>query len=495
MSRQHIQMGTNVLISILGLIAVVIMLNYIGARHYTRLDWTSSQIYTLSEKTKAVASQIEQNVTLYVLWSRTDPLFGHLEEILQNYTELNHKISIKILDPDADPEQFKLIQSKYGKIKVNEMGETGVQAGIFMVSGDNVKFLAADTFHEFDDELELNNQTPKVQFKAEGQLTAALINVTSNKKQTICFTQGHGEWKYEGSDKDSLRHIKKDLELDGFLAQAISIQEQGIPQTCDLIVAAGPKSAFLETEANLLQQYFDTGGRVMLLLDPIFEKDKFFPSGLESFCAHAGIELRNDFVLETEPRRLISETPVTFIADKFYTHASVKPLAQNSGMPSPVIFSIVRSMKQIEQKNTIADILVSTSPVSWGETNLASLQGGETIPEQDNFDSDGPLTIAMASMRGTKDGKESGRLVVVGDSDFLSEALFVNASLFNQDFWTSTIGWLSARKELVSIAPKNPEQLQLVITEDNFANILLALIAQLLCIIAIGIVVIHRRRK
>lgn len=495
MNNKKIQMGTNVVISTVGLLTIVVMLNYIGSRHYARLDWTASQIYTLSAKTKSVVGQIGQKVTLYVLWSRTDPLFGHLEEVLGSYRELNNKITIEIVDPDQDPEQFTLIQNKYGKIKMNQLGETGIEAGVIVVSGENIKFISADAFQEFGEELTSQSDSPKIRFKAESQLTSALINVTSKKKQTICFTQGHGEWKFEGSDRDSLRHIKKELTLDGYLSEAISVSEIGIPKTCNVVVVAGPKSTLIKSEADALEHYFTGGGRVLLLLDPIFEKDKFLPSGLEKMCADAGIELRNDFVLETDPRRLISETPVTFVADKFYTHAAVKPLSTNAAMPSPVIFSIVRSMKQVEKKNVIADILASTSPMSWGETDLTSVQGGAVIPEQDSYDAEGPLTIAMAATRGTKSGKESGRLIVVGDSDFLSEKTFIDASLFNQDFWSSSVAWLSARKELVSIGAKDPEQIQLLITDKDFTHILWALIGEFLFIIILGVVVIYKRRK
>jgi hypothetical protein len=495
MTPRKLHISLNVMISVMGLLAIVIMVNYIGTRHYRRLDWTASKLYTLSARTRAVVTGIQQPVTLYVLWSRTDPMFGHLEEILKGYQQLNPDLHLQVLDPDKDPEQFQLIQSKYGKMKVNEMGETGLEAGIFMVAGDNVKFLPSSSFQEFGDDLSTSDAPPKVRFKAEGELTSALINVTSKNKQTICFTQGHSEWKFEGSDRDSLRHVRKDLTLDGFMTRSIVISEEGIPEDCDAVVVAGPKSAFLKSEADILQRWFADGGRVMLLLDPTFDGDKFTPTGLEALTADAGIELRNDFILETEPRRLVTETPVTFIADRFYNHESVRHLARSSGAPSPVIFSIVRSLKQLENKDAVSDILATTSPVSWGETNLASIQGGDMAPEQDEFDTEGPLTIAMSSIKGTTDGREAGRMIVVGDSDFLSEELFINAGLFNADFWSSMVGWLTTTKALISIDAKDPEQVQLLITDNDFANILTALLIEIALIAVLGAVVIRRRRK
>ncbi len=489
-------MGMNVLISVLGAAALLVMTNYLSGRHYVRADWTASRMYTLSDKSRQVVTGLKKDVTLHVLWSKADPLFGQLEELLKGYEALSARLHVAYCDPDEDPEQFSLIASRYGKAKVNELGQEGFEAGVFAVSGDNVRFLPADGFQQFGDDEGLTDETPELSFVAESEITSALINVTAARQQTICFTQGHGEWAFDGGDRDSLRHIRKELSLSGFESTAVNLLQDGTAfDRCDAVVVAGPKKAFSEKETATLSTALRNGGRLLLLLDPVFEDRRFLPTGLESLTAEQGISLRSDFVLETDPRRLPTETPVTFIADRFYNHGAVKPLAKDGPGPLPVVFSAVRSLFPVEKSEVVADELVATSDMSFGETDLATLLEGGAVPEQDALDADGPLTIAMAAVRGSSDGGEASRLVVVGDSDFLSEELFANAGLYNQDFFSSIVGWLTQRRDMVSIAPRNPEQIRLALTDSDFGDLLVTLLMEVLLILMAGGLVIYRRRK
>lgn len=85
--------------------------------------------------------------------------------------------------------------------------------------------------------------------------------------------------------------------------------------------------------------------------------------------------------------------------------------------------------------------------------------------------------------------------MVVGDSDFLSRELIANAALYNGDFWNATVGWMTEYRAMISIAPKNPEQVHLTLSKEDSANILFVLACEILLIIGLGIVIIMRRRK
>ena len=133
---------------------------------------------------------------------------------------------------------------------------------------------------------------------------------------------------------------------------------------------------------------------------------------------------------------------------------------------------------------------------AWGKVDLNSLGTGESVPERDQHDNAGPLPLAMAAVLSAPgDNRPAGRLVVVGDSDFLSEELFVSTGLFNRDLWSGLVGWLTSREDLVSIAAKNPEHVRLQLTQDDFLTIVLLLIGEVLLVIAVGIVVWIRRRS
>ena len=82
------QQRTNVLISVVTVLAIAFMVNYLASRHYARFDWTASGMYTLSPKTEAVVDTLDAPLKIYVLWSRTDPLYPHVIEVLKRYQSL-----------------------------------------------------------------------------------------------------------------------------------------------------------------------------------------------------------------------------------------------------------------------------------------------------------------------------------------------------------------------------------------------------------------------
>ncbi len=49
------------------------------------------------------------------------------------------------------------------------------------------------------------------EYKAEQSVSSAILNVTSDTQQKVCFTQGHDEWPFEGMGGQSLGPIRQGL--------------------------------------------------------------------------------------------------------------------------------------------------------------------------------------------------------------------------------------------------------------------------------------------
>jgi ABC-type uncharacterized transport system involved in gliding motility auxiliary subunit len=508
--RARARLGGNTAIAVIAAAAILLMVNYLAMRHYLRADWTASGIYTLSDKTEKVVRGLDRPVKMAVLWSQADQRFPDVKEILDHYQSLSGLLEIEVIDPDLSPDRVQLLIDRYGAtIRADEQGMMGIEAGVFVVSGDNVKFVSSEQFEDFDSDMFGGGGEPEERvpaFKAEQELTAAILRVTADEQAQVCFTQGHGEWQFDGYGGRALGHIKESLRQDSYQTQAIGIAGAGkVPETCDLVVVAGPQRGVMDSEAKALDDYLEGGGRLLLLLDPIAEGQRYIATGLEQLTAKRGIKLKSDFVLEVDPRRLVSQTPVTFLVSEFTSHDAVKQLGIPDGVGAqikeqlgahPVVLSTARTLEQIESGPALAEVLARSSPVSWGEVDLSSLGTGESVPERDQYDTQGPATLAMAAvLTAAGDNRPAGRLVVVGDSDFLSEELFVSAGLFNRDLWSGLVGWLTAREDLISIAPKNPEHVRLQLTEEDFRTIVLLLVGEVLLGIVLGLVVWFRRRS
>jgi ABC-type uncharacterized transport system involved in gliding motility auxiliary subunit len=502
--------GSNAVISVIVVGAIAAMVNFLAMRHYVRADWTASGMYTLSDKTEKTVRALRKDVAMYVLWSQGDPRYADVKEIVDGYAALSPRVKVDVIDPDVSPERVQMIIDKYGaKVQVSEQGQMGIEAGVFVVAGDNVKFVASNELEQAGDEMLDEGGGPEgegvSEFKAEQQVTSAILRVTADEQATACFTQGHGEWEFDGFGPRALRHVKDALKQDSYQVEAITTAGAArVPAKCGLVVVAGPARAFMEDEAAALDRYLAAGGRLLLLLDPIIEGDAFQPTGLEALAAKRGIRLDNDLVLETDPRRLVSESPVTFLISEFTPHAAVKALAvpDSAGQEIkaqigayPVVLSAARSLAAAEGGEIVADVLAKSSEGAWGETDVASLGTGERAPEKGPTDLAGPLPLAMAAQLAATDKGEGGRLVVVGDSDFLSEELYVSASLYNRDLWSGAVGWLTARKDLISIAPKNPERVQLSLTEEDVGTIWVIVIGEVVLMLVLGVAMWLVRRR
>jgi hypothetical protein len=501
--------GSNAAISVIVGAAIIGMLNFLAMRHYVRADWTSSGMYTLSDKTEKTVRALQKDVAMYVLWSQGDPRYADVKEIVDNYAGLSPHVKVEVIDPDVSPERVQLIVDKYGaKVQVTEQGQMGIEAGVFVVSGDNVKFVASNELEDASGEMfdEGGGEGEGLsEFKAEQQVTSAILRVISEEQATVCFTQGHGEWEFEGFGPRALRHLKDALKQDSYKVEAVTTAgATRVPETCGLVVVAGPTRAFMGDEAALLDRYLERGGRLFLMLDPIIENDAFRPTGLEGLASKRGIHLDNDIMLETDPRRLVSESPLTFLVSEFTAHEAVKALAvpDSAGQEIkaqlgayPVVVSAARSLSPAEGSEIAADVLAKSSAGSWGETDVASLGTGDRVPEKGADDVAGPATLAMAAAIGAPDKGEGGRLAVIGDSDFLSEELYQSASLYNRDLWSGTVGWLTARKDLISIAPKNPEHVRLNLTEDDVHTIWMIVIGEVALMLILGVAMWLVRRR
>ncbi len=67
MRKQTIFAASSATAAIVLAVALVGMVNWLGYRHYSRGDWTSSKLYTLSEKTLNVLKGVTKDVRVVVL--------------------------------------------------------------------------------------------------------------------------------------------------------------------------------------------------------------------------------------------------------------------------------------------------------------------------------------------------------------------------------------------------------------------------------------------
>ncbi|MFH1435794.1 MAG: GldG family protein [Pseudomonadota bacterium] len=503
--------GANAAAAIFLAVIIVFMLNYLADRHYKRLDWTAEKYYTLSPKTANILEALKSPVQVTVFISTASELYGDIKELLSGFESHTQMLDVEYVDPDINYARFELIQKKH-KIRNGVLpdGREVAEQFIIISSGERVQFVTPEDITDYEFDADPYGSAPSLKsFKAEQELTSAILSVTEAESLKICFLTGHGEWSVDRHDERGIGHIESLLRRDNYGTEALSLSDKKkIPASCRLVVIAGPERPYTETEANKIEQYFTGGGNLLVFIDPIVDGTRFVDTGLEKVLAGAGIDARKAIIVESDESRLLPVSGVgmeTFVTADYGDHDIVVPLA---GLAS--LFRIVTPLSRSGKGDASPVPLVRTSGQSWGETDLEDAASSEE-PQKEDSDIAGPLTLAFASiLPGFKQAPEDpdpsvntekkeeakGRLVVFGDSDMLQADLFEQLTFCNLELVLGSIAWLTKRPSLISIAAKNPENVKLNFTNTQMRMISLwiLLVLPLLAVIA-GIVIWLRRRR
>jgi ABC-type uncharacterized transport system involved in gliding motility auxiliary subunit len=446
--------GANVVVGSLAFLGVLVVLNYLGARHSKRFDLTEQKVYSLSDQSINVVKNLENELKMLAFVE--GGINPELRDLLSNYARHSSKVSFELIDPDKQPELAEKYQIRtYNTVRV-----------------------------------EYGNESTLVTQPNEENITNAIIKVTRKTRKVVCVIEGHGE-----PDLDDLQNAKGLASFRNALTnenyevkKVLLASEPKVPDDCSVVVVAGPQRPFLDHELQALETYLENGGRLLAMIPPR-TGDQF-----TTFLAKWGVKLGNDVVVDQVVR--LFQGPalgLTPLANTYGFHEITRDFKQRT------IFPLTRSVKSdAAGKSGITAVeLVKTSPSSWAETDLEGVfQRGEASLDA-NADLKGPVPVAVAvdanlkQMGRDKDG--NARLVVFGSIEFASNRE-LDGTFYNRDLLMNALGWLVGESDLVSIRPRGLRASRIQFTPEQSLMtfyITVLLIPQLLLIV--GIVVWWRR--
>ncbi len=449
---------------VLTVLAVVVLLNFLAARHHVKFDATENKAFTLSEQTIKVLSGLPRDVEVTSFFKEGEPAHEKFKDLIQEYGDTGRRLRHRNVDPDKNPGEVR----RYG---VTEYGQIVVESG---------------------------KQESRVTTPDEESLTNALIKVTRDRERIIYVTTGHGERDLNDSERSGLTALKGELEKQHYTVKPL-VLSQGVPSDASLVVIAGPKKAFLDAEIRMVGEYLGRDGRLLYLQDPATDP------GLGRVLATYGVAVRKDVVVDKVSRLFGGDYLVPLVTPDGYD--TLHPVTKNFKIQT--IFPLASSVdiKSELPAGVVATKLAQSTTYSWSQPENGQLQSGRlTLDEKAGIR--GPVTIGAAVTRtvdaatppgaeakqGEKPSPPETRLLVFGDSDFLSNAYF-NAS-GNGDLALNGVAWLSEQEELVSIRPKtsSPRILILGPQEVRFYFFTIVAFAPIVTIVA-GVGIWARRKK
>ena len=466
--------------------AMLVGVNWLGSRHWWRGDWTKTRLYSLSATTRKLVGGLTKPVRVTIFMDRDSRLYTPVTEILSRYRALSPKVEVEELDPKRNPARAEALVREFG-IR---------QSTVVFRSGDRKKYVEEDRLADYDySGMQTGRAAPEMKaFKGEEAFTSAILAVTEDRTPHVYFSSGHGEASLDSSERGrGLAEAKQLLERDNLsVAKWESLGKDAIPADADVLVVAGPRTAFLEPEAGALQKYLAAGGHVLLMMDPVLPAPGSPPAdlGLGKLLAGNGVKLGNDIVIDPANALPLVGAETVF-ANHYGSHSIVRSL---SGEGLPVILPLARSVSKSDTAppGTAVTTLVETSPEGWGETSLSNL---EEQVKKDREDTAGPVSLAVAVGPGEEEKvpAKKGRLVVVGNSRFAAGEGLQNAG--NANLFLNSIHWLTGAAKQIGIAPKTLEQASLALTRSQVRRIgLFSVLGLPALAVVLGVWVWYRRR-
>ena len=488
MRKQAVRYTISGVVAVVLVIALTIMANWLAGRRYVRADWTSTQLYTLSEKTENIVSDLGEEIRVIVFMTPATSMYDQVHELLERYKAASDKITVEFIDPDREPLKTQQLAEQFGV----QVADT-----VVFVFDDRTKYVTSDQMSEMDYSGMQYGQAPTMRaFKGEEQFTSAILSLVAPEVPKVYFVTGHGEASTAaatgGAGDRGLSVLTQALKRDNMETADVTLLSGEVPQDADVIAIIGPTRAYTEAEIAALGAFLDQGGRMLVALDPLIDTDGTMRSTrLEALLAGRGVIVHDDLVVDPSRRLPFYDLSAVYLED-FGNHPVTQGLEEFA-----VLFTVARSLAADDDSATV---LVQTSDEGWGETNLGMLLRGEPVAVDDD-DHPGPAAVgiaveqltAAADVSDEAGDDESYRLVVFGDSDFLTDLDIANAG--NAILATNAFNWLVAREDLVGIPPRDVEQVSLFLTQQQMRNLLLLVLIAMPGAAVVGGILVWRRRR
>jgi hypothetical protein len=478
--RHRWRIAFDILVRTALVLAVVVMVNYLGSKFFGRFYLSPQTRVQLSPRTLSVLRSITNSVTVTVYYDKTDDSYPTVIALLNEYRSANPKISVKTVDYVRDAGEAEKVKEHYRLSSATDKDLVIFDCdGRFQTVNDSE--LTMSKLEEVPNATEREFRRKPIAFRGEMMFTAKLLAVENPRPLKAYFLQGDGEPSL--SDSGDEGYLKFGTVLaESYIATGPLqlLGDNSVPDDCNLLIIAGPQTAFSETELQKINQYLSQGGRLFMLFNYFSLKH---PTGLEPILARWGVNAVADVV--QDPKNSTPPSYQDVITYNFSSHPAVNPL---TGLALQMI--LPRPVGVVNWQNPPADApKVDALAFSGPQSTLM----GDPAAKPRSY----PLMVAVEqqTVPGVANTHGTTRMIVTGDSFFLDNHYIEGGA--NRDFAGYAANWLLDRTVLLEgIGPRPITEFRLTMTQAQEKSVRWLLLAALPgAVLAFGWLIWLARRK
>ncbi len=428
-----------------------------------KIDTTKQGLYTLSEQTKQVLAELDQDVTIYLI-AEPGKEDDYVVSLLGRYAQTSDHILVERINPLTNP----TFAAKY-------TDKTVENNGIIAVGKERSKLVQNNDMYSY--EFDYTYYTNATVFNGESGITGAISYVTDPQIPVVYTLAGHGE----AALSDAMAQA---VAADNMEIRPLSLTSgDSIPQDAAAVAILSPQSDISAEEKERIESYLDGGGN-LLLTSTFINADM---TSLYALMSASGMEPVPGVIIEGDESHSVSGYAF-YLLPSIVSHAVTDPIIANK---ASVLMPTAMGLKETKHRSTLeVSPLLMTSDAAYSKPNAYT---ADTF-DREAGDIDGPFCVAMAAEE-KFDGKDS-RVVWLGSAMMLEDRTDEIVSGANKDLFVNALGWMCGKESSVTVRPKSTLTSYLAVptAAKNIIGTVIMIVLPL-GVLATGVTVYVRRRR
>lgn len=417
-------------------ICLVFALNFISAEFNKKVDLSYFKTTRASESSLKMVGNLSEPLEALLFFPGANEVQDQVEAYFTSLARASKRMTIRVVDHVLEPALAKEL----------DVTDNGV-----------VVLRRAKQHEQIRIGTKLNRAKRKLK-DLDGEFQKAFTKL-SREQKVAYLTVGHDERAHMVRDDvqgSSIRDLRTILERMNYSIKELGIGQglgQEVPADATVVMIFGPKKKFLPAELAALRKYLEGGGRLMAFLDPeaadVDMSELLGPFGLKFTPSRLANDRYFVRVSHTQADRNV------IFSTRFSAHPSVNTLSRNSSQVATVMLGAgyleeIPPTAQAGGARPQVQFTIHSMPFTWNDLNQ-NVEFDAASEQRKVYELAAVSTMKVPRTGPPPKGKKAEtpemRMIVVADSDMISDRVFRNPG--NGYLFVDGLKWLGGEEEYI----------------------------------------------